>query len=271
MSYIQNGGGGTAAGGGINASLLGNNTSGALALVSSGTLRLAGGNNITLSQNGQSVTISAANSNPGSLSVWEPWAIGNQPVLSATTFGQSSFRMWPLYVPADLSVSQMMHLYTLSIATTAGSSFAFVFSESAGIYTLTGSTLNLLTASSGATNYQFTVTGNSFTASHNNLRAYLVPMSFNASPGNYWIGILSITSSTQNNAVTVSHIAASVVNSTMAGTLGVASNATQQFVRGLGFYSAQTAALPASVNVYADLTGSSMAQLGMPYMQFQGT
>lgn len=40
---------------------LSGNTSGALALVSSGTLILAGGNNITLSQNGQSVTISGAN------------------------------------------------------------------------------------------------------------------------------------------------------------------------------------------------------------------
>jgi hypothetical protein len=47
-----------AAGGGIAASLAGN-TAGVLALVSSGTLMLAGGNNITVSQDGQSVTISA--------------------------------------------------------------------------------------------------------------------------------------------------------------------------------------------------------------------
>ena len=40
---------------------LNGNTSGALALISSGTAILAGGNNVTLSQNGQSVTISAAN------------------------------------------------------------------------------------------------------------------------------------------------------------------------------------------------------------------
>lgn len=40
---------------------LSGNTAGALALISSGTMALAGGNNITLSQAGQSVTISAAN------------------------------------------------------------------------------------------------------------------------------------------------------------------------------------------------------------------
>jgi hypothetical protein len=39
----------------------GNNTSGTTASVSSGTLFLAGGNNVTLSQNGQSVTISGPN------------------------------------------------------------------------------------------------------------------------------------------------------------------------------------------------------------------
>jgi hypothetical protein len=44
----------------IAASLSGN-TAGVLALVSSGTAILAGGNNITLSQNGQSITISGAN------------------------------------------------------------------------------------------------------------------------------------------------------------------------------------------------------------------
>ena len=48
-------------GGGIDLSLSGN-TTGTLALISSGTGILAGGNNITLSQNGQSITISAANS-----------------------------------------------------------------------------------------------------------------------------------------------------------------------------------------------------------------
>jgi hypothetical protein len=44
----------------IAASLSGN-TAGVLALVSSGTMILAGGNNITLSQNGQSITVSGAN------------------------------------------------------------------------------------------------------------------------------------------------------------------------------------------------------------------
>lgn len=60
------GGGGT--GGGNNVSIIGN-VSGAPALISSGTLFLAGGNNVTLSQNGQSITISANTAAAANLSV----------------------------------------------------------------------------------------------------------------------------------------------------------------------------------------------------------
>lgn len=56
ISGATGGGGG---GGGIDVSLSGN-TAGALALISSGTMILAGGPNITLSQNGQSVSISGS-------------------------------------------------------------------------------------------------------------------------------------------------------------------------------------------------------------------
>jgi hypothetical protein len=46
-------------------SLSGNNTAGVMAIISTGTVYFAGGNNITLSQNGQSVTISAGGGGAG--------------------------------------------------------------------------------------------------------------------------------------------------------------------------------------------------------------
>jgi hypothetical protein len=64
-AWVTAGGGG---GGGIAASI-GGNTSGALAPISSGTLFLAGGNNVTLSQNGNSITISANTVAAANLSV----------------------------------------------------------------------------------------------------------------------------------------------------------------------------------------------------------
>jgi hypothetical protein len=53
-------------GGGNNLSIIGN-VAGAPSLISSGTLFLAGGNNITLSQNGQSITVSGASTTPGGI------------------------------------------------------------------------------------------------------------------------------------------------------------------------------------------------------------
>ena len=62
MTYIP-----PANGGRINATIAGN-TAGAGALISTGTMALAGGNNITLSQNGNTITISGAAGGGGSFS-----------------------------------------------------------------------------------------------------------------------------------------------------------------------------------------------------------
>ena len=83
VSDIGGGGGG---GGGINASF-GGNTAGVLSLVSTGTLFLAGGNNVTLSQNGNSVTISANTAAAANISI----SAGTQSnAFGGITFGNSN-------------------------------------------------------------------------------------------------------------------------------------------------------------------------------------
>jgi hypothetical protein len=79
--------GGAGAGGGIDASI-GGNTTGTLALVSTGTLFLAGGNNVTLSQNGNSVTISGGAG--GGASTAGFFATGNTTQGSTGTYALSS-------------------------------------------------------------------------------------------------------------------------------------------------------------------------------------
>jgi fibronectin-binding autotransporter adhesin len=83
VSDIGGGGGG---GGGINASF-GGNTAGVLSLVSSGTLFLAGGNNVTLSQNGNSVTISANTAAAANLSISAGTTTGQ---FGGVTFGNAN-------------------------------------------------------------------------------------------------------------------------------------------------------------------------------------
>jgi hypothetical protein len=78
--------GGGGPGGGINASF-GGNTAGVLSLVSSGTLFLAGGNNVTLSQNGNSVTISANTAAAANLSISAGTTTGQ---FGGVTFGNAN-------------------------------------------------------------------------------------------------------------------------------------------------------------------------------------
>src|SRR5271155_4346830 len=72
---------------------LGGNTTGTLALISSGTLFLAGGNNVTLSQNGNSVTISANTVAAANLSVSAGTATG---AFGGLTFLNGSGVSWGL-------------------------------------------------------------------------------------------------------------------------------------------------------------------------------
>src|ERR1700749_358341 len=61
---------GASGGGGGNAVSIIGNIFGAPSLISSGTLFLAGGKNVTLSQNGQSITISAKPAPVATLPIW---------------------------------------------------------------------------------------------------------------------------------------------------------------------------------------------------------
>jgi hypothetical protein len=72
---------------------LGGNTVGTLALVSSGTFFLAGGNNITLSQNGQSVTISANTAAQATVSISAGTTSG---AFNGLTFANSNNVSWGL-------------------------------------------------------------------------------------------------------------------------------------------------------------------------------
>lgn len=124
---------------------IGGNTSGALADVVSGTYVLAGGNNITLSQNGNSVTISGAAGGGGIAA-----AAGTQTGTSGTvafvnsnglTFGMSgSTQITASYtVP---STAGLISAINLSAGTTSNNLSAFTFNNANGVsFGLNASTL----------------------------------------------------------------------------------------------------------------------------------
>jgi hypothetical protein len=148
MTYIP-----PANGGRINATISGN-TAGAGALISTGTMTLAGGNNITLSQNGNAITISGAAgggagfsagmSNIGNTSGMTGMA-SNQLVLAGgnnVTLSQSTS-------PGGNTVSFAAGV-NLSAGTTSNNLQNMIFSNSNGVsFGLDGSTMTASVAAAG--------------------------------------------------------------------------------------------------------------------------
>ena len=134
------------------------NTAGTPALISSGTVYLAGGNNITLSQNGQSVTISGANAGGAQTGI-SGIADGNGNTATSGTvvFSNSngvSFGVSGQTVTASYTVPStagLLSAVNLSAGATSGNLSAVTFSNSGGVsFGLSGSTITATVA----TNYQ---------------------------------------------------------------------------------------------------------------------
>lgn len=97
---------------------LGGNTAGALALISSGTLFLAGGNNVTLSQNGQSITISANTAAAATLSISAGTTSGG---FNGITFSNSNGFSWGLN---NGTITAAQSIQTQATGLIAGTGFA---------------------------------------------------------------------------------------------------------------------------------------------------
>lgn len=101
---------------------LSGNTAGALALVSSGTLILAGGNNITLSQNGQSVTISGPNAGGAQTGISSIVAAGGTQTVGEVSFINSNNVSFGMSTGAN--TGSITASYALNVSAGAGTSNA---------------------------------------------------------------------------------------------------------------------------------------------------
>jgi len=130
---------------------------------------------------------------------------------------------------------------------------------SLGIFTRNASTLSL--ASSGAGAFSFTNTSNNSLSLMSGMRAMTVPININATPGDYFIGLMFTTASAGNgNLATFNHIGAQAsAYGGYFGALGSSSNNTYQLIPGFG--SVSTAGFPSSSLAFSTLTGTGNAKL----------
>lgn len=213
-------------------------------------LVFVGTNGLTLSQstdaNGATITIT-----PSMIDVIYPVSGGS----AGAQLGQSSLALEPFHVGGFVTASVVHVAGSVSAATAAGSSQSGNLSFNFGIYTRTGSTLSLYT--SGSTALSWSITGSTSSVSHHGLRIFPIPLNMSLTPGAYWAGLLTFSGGTAGNAVlSASNLFVTQATATFSGVWGSTTALSRYWHLGAGTFSAQTAALPASV-AFSQLTGNS--------------
>lgn len=237
---VPSGGG---AGDGVNIISAGGNTSGVLTTFSTGTILFAGGNNITLSQNSNSITLSALASSQmtagpnvtlssaGStitiagpqLSAFEPREFNHH--ISYGTPGQNSLWLVPFTLPAAMTISRLNLVVSLNGSTGATASEQVGLTHRVALYTrATGTTVSLSSifstshtarqSANSSTSWLVDWNGNS-TSSTNGVglsaamtgqKIHTMAMATAISAGDYWIGIMVSSSSVGSSAaLQISH------------------------------------------------------------------
>jgi hypothetical protein len=215
-------------------------------------LALVGTNEVTLSQstdaNGGTVTIV----NPPPLILWNPW-VYNLSVTAA--HAQNTLHFQPYPFPHAVQHDRMVVPLQYSQAT--NSTLTVSVSFSAGMYTKNASTLSLLQSTSGS----FSINGSGTASSNQNSgpKNATIGWTTTRSIGNYWLGF-NVSTATAGANASLSFYRKSVQSSAWSGLIGVASNATNQVVLGMGDYTAATGAMPDSV-AFSQINGSATLAL----------
>lgn len=175
----------------------------------------------------------------------------------AAQIGQSSVWVQPLEVAAPFQYDRFVIPVNFSNATNSSNSASLSFDI--GLYTRNGSTLSLL--SSVSSSYAISASGTQGSYSlWGGKRFYNIGWTQTVTEGNYWLAILSRTTTAGGAGMSWSQFVYSNINTAISGVFGVATNASQQHAFGMGSFSAQTAALPSSMAI-SDLRGTAAAAL----------
>lgn len=229
---------------GLNMTLSGTNNSQIVMSVPA-TSSLVGVNGISLSTNGSTISISAV---PVTFSYFNPQ---DAYVQVTGQQGQSTLHIQPAKFPNvqfDRIVIPMVN------TNSSNSSGSHSISFRIGIYTNNAGTLSLVTSTSSSTAVTHSGTAGSYSL-YSGVRLFTIPITTTITEGQYWIGVLSMTTSGGANG-SYSQILASQQNSSFFGHFGSSVNKSMQYTRGLGILSVQTASIPSAVN-FSDISGAS--------------
>jgi len=143
--------------------------------------------------------------------------------------------------------------FSINWSNATNSSGSATISQWVGLYTKNASTLSLDLSTSTSFGITFAGAGGN-AANQLGPRLLTIPWTQTLTKGNYWIAVVSRTTS-GNTDGSFSQYLLSDIASAYSGIFGAASNATVQRRLGLGFYTATTSGIPASIG-FSQLNGT---------------
>lgn len=240
--------------------------------VSAGTLSsnvsnlvFSNANGVSFGLNGNTITATAAGgTGGGAASTFNYYNPQDGYLQVAGQLGQGSLWMQPSKLP-NVQFDRIVIPINYSNAT--NSSNSFTVSMWMGFYTRDVSTLQL--QSSFSTSYNITNSGTVGSYSlYNGFRNLSMGVGGTQTflEDQYYIGLLSRTTTGGGAGMTMSNMQASQINSVFFGNFGQSTNSSIQYTRGLGIYSATTNAMPTSIrfNQILGMSSNSSLQLRQP-------
>ncbi|HUC87734.1 MAG TPA: hypothetical protein VMR95_01115 [Candidatus Binatia bacterium] len=231
------------------------NTAGALATISSGTMTLAGSNNITLSQNGNAISIIGQPTKTLSRFEYPEDLFG-----ALGTVGQGSLSFQHMLIPYNVTGTAMQIVGSLNPATSATALTGTVnMSLWMGLYTQTGNTLSLYTSGSANNSFSWQLNVTTNFTSLSGMRQLSVPVNVNITPGEYWAAAVISSASTNSGAGFTLFGGNQLVGSNGSAYFApIGSSGSSNVMMSEGIYTAATAAGPASLSAGAlNFTGAS--------------
>jgi hypothetical protein len=226
------------------------------------------GSNLTLSQitavgllNTIVISAAAPGGAAATLSGFNPYA---DQVKVAGQVGQSVLQFDPMRVGNAFQFDRAMHV--LNFTATSNSSGSGTLSLWLGIYTRNVSSLSLLTSQSTSTNWTMSGTVGSYSL-WSGQRFMSMPLTTTLSVGDYWLGIVSRTTTAGAAGFTVSQQLVSNINSDFVGVFGASHNTTNQLTLGQGVYTAGTTGIPGSLG-FSQIRGSDSLARRAPFVMF---
>lgn len=225
--------------------------------VSGTNIVLSGGGNITLVGSNSVIGISAAG---GTATMWWPY---NEGVNVAGQHGQATLHIAPVPTPPTAALGEVeidRVAFPINYSNASNSTGSVTLSLWMGLYTRTGTNLEIVYSTSHSIGITFS--GTNSASLHHGVRLVTVPWTTTIGDGRYYVGIISRTTSGGANA-SISQFLVSQMNSNYSGIFGAASNATAQWPLGYGYYNSSTTALPATI-AFSRINGTASAAARPP-------